>query len=154
MKQENEKYLFKKYPKLFPGGRKVSSQESLLCFGIEPNDGWFNLIDNLCECLQNYIDNDNCEQFTVSQVKEKFGQLRFYISGVKCQHESHAHTVYGIIWFAEHLSGKICEDCGKEGKLRDYHGWYLTRCEKCYQKYQKEREKRSRESYMKSEKKA
>jgi len=46
-----ENKLFKKYPKLFPKGRKVNPKESLLCFGFECGDGWYWLIDKLSETI-------------------------------------------------------------------------------------------------------
>lgn len=55
-----------------------------------------------------------------SQVKEKFGGLRFYIDGGDDTH-------YALINFAESLSYNTCEVCGKSGKAnRD--GWITTRC--------------------------
>ena len=33
-----------------------------------------------------------------------------------------------MIRFAEHLSGHICEECGKEGKVLNDNGWYVCRC--------------------------
>jgi hypothetical protein len=57
----------------------------------------------------------------VSQVKEKFGTLRFYIDGGTKAH-------YNYIHFAENLSAVTCEECGKPGKIRG-QGWYYTACD-------------------------
>jgi hypothetical protein len=58
---------------------------------------------------------------TVVQVKEKFGTLRFYVSGA-------TEAQYNYISFAESMSGVTCETCGGPGK-RLGHGWVYTSCE-------------------------
>ena len=57
---------------------------------------------------------------TVVQVKEKFGTLRFYIQAGSDEH-------YNYISFAESMSGRTCEECGKPGK-RLGRGWIYTAC--------------------------
>ena len=57
-----------------------------------------------------------------TQVKEKFGGLRFYIDGGTDEH-------YAYISFAESMSRRTCEICGDKGKpIGGY--WISTRCEK------------------------
>ena len=46
MKQELEQQLIAKYPKLF-GDVNKSPMESLMCFGCECGDGWYDILDNL-----------------------------------------------------------------------------------------------------------
>ena len=58
---------------------------------------------------------------TVTQVKEKFGTLRFYVGAATDEH-------YNYIRFAEALSARTCEVCGAPGKMRG-HGWYYTDCD-------------------------
>lgn len=58
---------------------------------------------------------------TVSQVKEKFGTLRFYINAGTDEH-------YNYIRFAENLSARICETCGAPGKRRG-QGYIYTACD-------------------------
>ena len=60
--------------------------------------------------------------FAVSQVKEKYGALRFYCPG--------NDAILHYIQWAEYLSSITCEECGKSGKRRD-GGWITTRCDKC-----------------------
>lgn len=58
-----------------------------------------------------------------AQVKEKFGLLRMYL-------ENGTDSMYNQIHIAEEKSQYICEECGKEGKLRP--GNYIrTLCDKC-----------------------
>jgi hypothetical protein len=62
-------------------------------------------------------------QVVAAQVKEKFGGLRFYVSG------GDVHTS-AMINFAESLSYKICEDCGRTDELVAIggKGWIKTTC--------------------------
>lgn len=127
MDKKTTEYLFNKYPKIFVGRRK-SIKESLIPFGCECGNGWKWLIDNLCSQLQHDIDNNKYPQIEASQVKEKFGGLRFYVvSSTDKQQE--------IIDFAESLSLSICENCGdtKTAKIRG-GGWVRTLCDNCHSK--------------------
>lgn len=60
-------------------------------------------------------------QVVVSQVKEKFGTLRFYVD--RGNDEIHA-----MINMAESMSARTCEVCGSPGKSNS-HGWITTLCE-------------------------
>ena len=55
MKQELQKYLYNKYPKIF-AEKDCSPEESCMAFGLECEDGWFFIIDNLCGLIQKRID--------------------------------------------------------------------------------------------------
>jgi len=181
MKPELEEKLLKKYPKIFRQ-RWLDPKDTCMCWGIETEDGWYFLIDNLCRCIQSRIDcNRHAVSYQVeaSQVKEKFGTLRFYIDWVfiddkkteelraklykrwykylpkfkKILHKikllsyeenllenqsSAMNEIEGMISFAEHLSGRICESCGKEGKLTG-KGWVTTLCDKCLEERSKKK---------------
>lgn len=58
------------------------------------------------------------------QVKEKFGSLRFYADNISADQEKY-------IAFAENMSERTCEVCGKRGKLRT-GGWLRTLCNEHY----------------------
>lgn len=55
-----------------------------------------------------------------TQVKEKYGTLRFYVSGATDEQ-------YAYIQFAEGMSAHVCEVCGNRGK-RSGGYWVSTRC--------------------------
>ena len=78
MDKKLEKKLVDKYPKIFKdyGG---DIRKTCMGWGMECGDGWFQLIDKLCEDIVNIID-DKTIDVTALQVKEKFGGLRFYHS--------------------------------------------------------------------------
>lgn len=135
MTHENDKRLVEKYPKIF-ADRYKSMMETCMCWGFECMDGWYDLIDNLCEEIQNYIDLNDVPQFVASQVKEKFGGLRFYGDGGD-------DRIEGMISLAESLSYKICEKCGSIEDVSQTKGWITTLCRACmseieHQKYESE----------------
>lgn len=110
--------LPKKYPSLFKND----------LFHFECGNGWYDLIDILCRLIEfrglkgsrpNHLDNN----VQITQVKEKFGGLRFYCEGAD-------DNIYGMIDMAEAMSIRICEECGKPGKLvKSNTGWLHTACE-------------------------
>ena len=104
--------LLNKYPKLFSDGP---------FWGAECGDGWYNILDNLCGSIASYRDVDNV---IIDQIKEKFGTLRFYVTGGDAM-------VDGMIWMAEHMSGYTCEKCGNPGELRNLP-WLVTLCDEHY----------------------
>lgn len=215
MNKQLDNYLCKKYPKIF-AKRKSSMQESCMCWGFSCGNGWFYLIDALCERLQQHIDDPQyiepkdivsrlkrlwnrtgwnwivyplvkrfsyktylkwskrfqfevlyipgppIPQVVAEQVKEKFAGLRFYVSGG----DRYCHN---IISFAESLSYRICEDCGRTDELvaTSGKGWIQTKCPchakdkehhrksqnkeliKLWEKVRKEEAKKTEESRMK-----
>lgn len=59
----------------------------------------------------------------IDQIKEKFGDLRFYFSGGDDQ-------ISGMVRFAEYLCGQTCEITGKKGQMcSSAGGWMKTLCE-------------------------
>lgn len=110
MKNELQQKLCEKYPKIF--GKN---------FLFECLDGWYWLIDNLCDCIQH-----NETDLQATQVKEKFGGLRFYTT-------PRDDEIHGMIELAESMSYHICEKCGStEGVSSTEKGWVRTRCQKCH----------------------
>ena len=133
MKEELDKKLCEKYPKIFKN-RNGSMQETCMCWGFSHDDGWYDIIDSLCASIQNHINNkryqfremsqedfDEEHQVVAAQVKEKFGGLRFYVDGGD-------DWVYGAISMAESMSYRTCEVCGAPGKTRGT-GWIRTTCD-------------------------
>jgi len=102
--------LYKKYPKIFKQ-HSLSVQQSGMGWGILTGNGWYWLIDKLCESIQSFIDNNPTKipQIEAVEVKEKFGGLRFYIDGAP-------EEIHGMIHFAEDLSYDVCEVCGNPKK--------------------------------------
>jgi len=136
-----EKKLFEKYPGLFRLMReqfdKWEREHPKLFKNLEEKqiiyceDGWYWLLDNLCCCIQNYIDRNkssrnDIEQVRFIEVKEKFGELL-------CYPDKGNWEIRGMIAFATHLSHSICERCGKKGarKAKNKENSVKTLCEDC-----------------------
>jgi len=120
LKEELELQLVKKYPNIFKQYRGDMKQ-TCMAFGIECGDGWYNIIDKLCEKLSKY------PQVEAAQIKEKFGSLRFYIDAPGIEKE-HVKEIYKIIEEAEIMSLGTCEVCGSPGRLRR-RSWLKTLCD-------------------------
>jgi hypothetical protein len=69
-------------------------------------------------------------EYTVGQVKQKFGGLRAYLN---FRHPG----VPALVRVAEEQSMKTCEDCGNPGHVRSRpprHSWMLALCDLCVEK--------------------
>ena len=140
--------LIRRYPKFFrePGKRLVepdpedpSSSENHLEddmgpydeWGIECGDGWFALIDRLCQACEREIEGlialgiSNERWPRVAQIKEKMGSLRFRITGPVSDSLQEQKTR------AELESLSVCEQCAAPGMLRDGR-WRHTYCDRCH----------------------
>lgn len=149
MNRDLEAKLFKNYPELF-ADRKKTIQESCMPWGICCGDGWYTIINILCRQIE-WTNKQHLKDCTIrsSQVKEKYGTLRFYyhveakdkIRGAKYDKElvdRCIHIVDGMIEFAECLSGITCEHCGSMTDVHQTKGWIVTLCAKCLEKRQKQ----------------
>ena len=152
MNKELQDKLMKKYPKIFYKG--IDSNKTVTCMylGIECHDGWYDLIDSLCHSIQRHCQVENTRyipetdkyefvvegdpeyvQVVAAQVKEKMGELRFYVDGGDA-------TTQGMIQMAEAMSSRICELCGSPAKTSRDSGWFHTACDACNKKIRLERQ--------------
>jgi hypothetical protein len=139
---EKDAALCKDFPHLF-GDRNAPMTQSAMCWGFECSEGWYDIIRSAAEKLEpiivkmidDAIKEKNFEALdyipTTSQLKEKFGTLRWYLT-------SSTREMDEIVRKAEKESAKTCEQCGNKGKLRGT-GWYFTMCAKCWKKHEAER---------------
>lgn len=116
MNQANTLKLAKDFPRIFPQP-----------FYFECGDGWFDLLYKTCteienECIKLGLHNENWT--TASQIKEKYGTLRFYVN-------NNIDSVFEIIEQAEKKSSTTCEECGMPGSIKDNTGWIHTTCDVC-----------------------
>lgn len=126
MNKELDEKLVNKYSKIFKN-RHESMVNTCMCWGFECDDGWYWLIDNLCENIQLYIDNNehlNIDQVVATQVKEKFGGLRFYYTGGD-------KKIDGMVNQVENMSYNICEKCGSFDDVTQTKGWIKSLCKNC-----------------------
>ncbi len=102
MKQELDDALCAKYPLIF-AQRNWDKMDTCMCWGFECGDGWYDLIDTLCGAIQSYLNSHkDVAQVVATQVKSKFGELRFYVEGGN-------DVTDWMISFAERLSSTIKE---------------------------------------------
>lgn len=107
----------------------AAQYRSLLCpkdicgeaiFGFECNDGWGDLIQATLWLVQQRAKMSPLD-VKVTQVKEKFGQLRIY-------HRGGDESIGAAFEIVELVSGCVCEICGMPGGLISIDGWLQTRC--------------------------
>lgn len=74
--------------------------------GVYIGDGWAPLVHVLCSYIEAYCRIKKIGLPIVTQVKQKFCGLRFYIEGTKDE------RILGMIEMAEGFSYYLCESCG------------------------------------------
>jgi len=121
MSPEKEERLVKQFPELFRDYGKPPT-ESCLAFGCEHGDGWFTLLNRVCEKLEKVRNSSGLDLY-FQQIKEKWGLLCIYMS-------FYTDEVENILEQAEKESSCICEWCGAPGELHT-HGWCRTLCPSC-----------------------
>ena len=123
MSSELSKIIHESFPKLF----SFEHYGKEYFVGIETEDGWYDLIKELSGKIS-AID----PEAKVHQIKEKFSTMRYYCSYTN-------DRVSDLIREYEQASAKICEICGKGGKVRNDLGWIKTLCEKHYKEIKSSR---------------
>lgn len=115
MNRNNTLALIESFPDLY-SGYTGDVMQTLMPFGFECGDGWYDIIWDLSEQLEPL-------GVVAVQVKEKYGTLRFYIDYGTAE-------AYDYIYEAEARSAYTCEACGAHGKRRE-GPWIETLCDKC-----------------------
>lgn len=146
MSPELDQYIRERYPLIFSGKCEMSIGDGWfdiidrLCANIQSHiDGVAGRRERTIEWNNNVNDPEYdwkyssftareerevpelVAQVVATQIKEKFGTLRFYYHGGD-------DYIRGLEAMADSMSAVICEDCGKPGKLRT-GGWVRTLCE-------------------------
>lgn len=147
MTPELDQYIREKYPLIFSQRCEISIGDGwfdiidMLCANIQ------NHIDNVADqrkwaikwnqeandpdfdwnSVRSYLKREErevpelVEQVVATQIKEKFGTLRFYYHGGD-------EYIRGLEAMAESMTSRICEDCGHPGESRT-SGWIKTLCD-------------------------
>jgi hypothetical protein len=115
MRKELDDQLCRAYPKLYKN-RHGDASKTCMHWGFSCGDGWYPLLDVLSLLVSRHDPNHSA-----SQVKEKFGTLRYYFA---------APNDYsaGVVSLAEHISAITCEICGSPAMVVSAGGWVSTRC--------------------------
>lgn len=93
-------------------------------YSINVGDGWFKIIYELVHSIR-VNDMKKGDWVTkVTQIKEKFGGLRFYVTGTSDKN-------WALIRNAEQKSYGVCEESGSEVEVGTWtDGWVKTMCRK------------------------
>ncbi len=126
MKKELDEALVKDFPLTF--SRDAHGREPWSMFGFECGDGWEPSIRKAAEKLEVLFqaavkkDPEGYEAgyYRTSQLKEKFGSGRWYLSGG-------TDEMHDIVEAWEEETYTICEKCGKPGEIRG-KGWLYNAC--------------------------
>jgi len=130
MTKPTSEEIFQSCPILFRGKEK-GPQQTLMFWGFECGEGWFDIIFELSKKIEaiaqeqkkNGVQLDNLPK--ASQVKEKFGVLRFYVHNT-------SNEIEKLIEEASAKSASTCELCCQNAKLkRNQVGWFNTLCNQC-----------------------
>lgn len=140
------KRLIEAHPSLFRG--QAPAVSSYVC------EGWYDLIDQLCTDIAATLAPEVCARVTVRQIKEKFGELRFYVrfderadfhvdflspaehvhavlpaaASGDTEQDAQEKRVRELIMAAIKKSESTCETCGAPGEPRNIRGWFTTLC--------------------------
>ncbi|WP_354201557.1 hypothetical protein [Bradyrhizobium sp. JR4.1] len=112
--------LVKSYPDLFHAENDPLAAEGWPAV----EDGWRDLLERACKRIRAAVRADG-GPFRATQVKEKYGSLRFYWSGRLSP--TATALIEEAIELAEARSATTCEICGEPGRLFG-GGWLTTRC--------------------------
>ena len=126
MKDQNSTYedWKKRFPLCF------ERKGGWMAFSLEYNAGWNGIVEELLGKIEGHLAekqalgllDPDCG-FQINQIKEKFGTMRFYVSGAD-------DTIFGFIDEAERKTANTCEMCGNSGALYTKRGkfWLRTFC--------------------------
>jgi hypothetical protein len=115
-----ESELIQAFPDIFHPKNEPSARAFPEC-----GAGWRELLERACVRIRMAVSSDR-GSFQATQIKEKFGTLRFYWEG-RLSPKAEAQ-VHAAIELAEARSACTCEICGEEGQLYRQGGWLTTRC--------------------------
>jgi len=119
MNNEITHKLWEDYPEIFP------KNERGYRVGFGCDDGWYNHINALCATIMLFCKDHGDSVPLASQVKEKYGGLRFYVQSATVE-------LYDLIERFELEAEYVCEVCGERGKIRNVNNWYKALCDKHY----------------------
>ena len=145
---EENKKLIEDYPFLWPvdwNGNKIKDYDYKYTFLDDMPIGWKKRFGRLlCEDLKKDLKTCNyLDKYSLCQVKEKYGELRWYSNGVpQSSKESEIISKYG------HISGRVCTQCGKFPVPVINNGWIQPLCKDCYEKFHPETSTKSYEDFI------
>lgn len=93
-------------------------------YGFSVGNGWFKILYDLVKGIKENDQKKGDWITKVTQIKEKFGGLRFYVTGTSDKN-------WKLIHKAEEKSLAVCEETGSEVEVGTWNdGWIKTICQK------------------------
>jgi hypothetical protein len=155
MSPDLDKALCETYPLIF-ADRRGDHKQTLMCFGFECNDGWYDLLDILCGNIQSHINSAMDSRKWTLEHNRKIDEDPAYVGSngdpyhkraVPCPIEQvravqvkekfgtlrfycdgSDDTIQGMISIAESMSARLCEECGNRARTRG-GSWIRTLCD-------------------------
>jgi len=123
-----------RYPLLY-SNRRNPKNNHCMNYGLSIGIGWVPMIEEYSKKIETYlvefVKNNPGKDFPrVTQVKEKFGGLRFYMS-------QRDDVVDEIVAEMEEKSYTTCETCGSTDASKRTEGWHKVLCNSCHEKRRK-----------------
>jgi hypothetical protein len=124
----DESDVMDNHPNIFRDKDK-SPKETLICFGIAVGEGWLPIINELCHEIKTVTDS-----LIATQIKEKFGGLRFYYTFDENDDLSSIdyEKINLLVRKYEIVAENTCESCGNATNLSKSGHWYKTICPDCH----------------------
>lgn len=144
-RQENKK-LCERYPFLIPRNRwtdQILWESETSWYYTHPYsfteldsmpNGWRRAFgEKMCEELREELIKYNfLNNYRITQIKEKWGELRWYDGGIPRNSK-----IWDIINKYTELSTHTCIHCGRPAEIINNMGWYEPICDKCLEKQNK-----------------
>jgi hypothetical protein len=115
--------IIKTWPQVY-GSVYPPSTTSFLAEGFQCGPGWYPLIERLSADIAAILDEMPLAAFRVLQVKQKFGGLRFRVTGSN-------ERILNRIATARVEAAHTCERCGRPSRIRSVDMWLTTICDSC-----------------------
>jgi hypothetical protein len=129
MDTELTEKLIKNHPTIF---KCDTEKMPFAMFYFECDNGWFHLLNELATKIEQILAEKPNQDIQISQVKEKFGTLRFYFYAMNCD-DYIFDKINQKVKETEEESGHICEYCGETNSTLHSTGcWIYNRCNKCW----------------------
>lgn len=126
--QEYRQNLIQKYPWIAVHDNYYKDAKDAIWAEYMPQGWWWSFGEQMCEELDQLIHKYNMEEFYfITQVKEKFGELRWYDEGFATEGWDEYNE-----WLSkyESLSWNTCAICGEPATYTE-SPWVLPVCEHC-----------------------
>lgn len=130
MEYRTIRQLMNAHPKLFKGARPSVPSTN-------PR-GWGMIVHELCTKIEATLNELDLQRFTIVQIKEKFGALRFYYKGLR-DDDFLQKQIRAFVADAESKSKETCMACGQPAHLSIESFTYVTYCPACLAKPREKR---------------